>query len=312
MRLRNVQFSRVWCSSGARGFFGDGYWYHKWLKLIGLDYGNSTFVAKTTTFAPRKGNMPLKEDKVSPKDFLPACIKVKPVKGLVLNSVGLSGPGAVQLLCKNKWQNWKQPFLISFMSVEATAPDRVRELIAFADLLRQVVSNFQAPVGLEINFSCPNAGVSHSDLADEVWESLGAASIIGIPLVPNFGPDVDAGTLLKVASHPKCDAVSIANTLKWGSLPDKVDWETLWGQGTSPLKHLGGGGMSGYPLLPLVRSLVSSVRREGMMKPIVAGGGVMSKADAFSLLQAGADAVKLGTIGMLRPWRVKGIVRALT
>ena len=89
MILQGIDFGPVWCASGARGWFGEGYWFHK--LIPGLDFSNSTFVSKTTTLNARKGNMLLNE-RGEAKERFPKCVVVNLRKGIVLNSVGLSGP----------------------------------------------------------------------------------------------------------------------------------------------------------------------------------------------------------------------------
>ena len=48
-----------------------------------------------------------------------------------------------------------------------------------------------------------------------------------------------------------------------------------------------------------------------MKTPIVGGGGILSVRDAFDMLDAGANAIELGSVSILRPWRVAGIIRAV-
>lgn len=153
--LQGIDFGPVWCASGARGWFGEGYWFHKWVP--GLDWTGSTFVAKTTTLEPRKGNMPLKSD-WTPRGLIPRGIVVWPVAGAALNAVGLSGPGAEALFETGRWQAWPDPFFLSFMAVGETREDRVVEAREFAKLLRCHLDHFHAPVGLQVNLSCVSAG----------------------------------------------------------------------------------------------------------------------------------------------------------
>jgi dihydroorotate dehydrogenase len=308
MRLRGIEFGNVFCSSGALGFFGDGYWYHTVGRPFGLNYDGATFVSKTTTLNARLGNMPLQKDQITPRQFLPDCIKVKLLDGVVLNSVGLSGPGAEWLFCSRKWQEREDPFFISFMSIEKTPIERMAELKAFVEIFEKYLHGFHAPVGLEINFSCPNVGIDPAELVEEVKESLITAAHLRIPLIPNFGPDIDVNSTLEISKHPFCDAISVANSLKYGKLPDHVNWKKLWGE-RSPLEHLGGGGLSGKPLFPIIHDWLKAALRLEIKKPLIMGGGILNKEDAYFLLRLGAKAVKLGTVGMLRPWRVQGIIK---
>ena len=87
MILRGIQFGRVWGASGVQSFFGEGYWFHRPWKLLGFfhDLDESvTFVAKTTTFHAREGNMPL-DGRFRPRELFPRCIVLKPWQGVVLN-----------------------------------------------------------------------------------------------------------------------------------------------------------------------------------------------------------------------------------
>jgi dihydroorotate dehydrogenase (NAD+) catalytic subunit len=79
----------------------------------------------------------------------------------------------------------------------------------------------------------------------------------------------------------------------------------------SPLARFGGGGLSGAPIFPLVRDWVEAAARRQFPVPIVAGGGIMAADDAVALLRAGAAAVELGSVAIVRPWRVAGIIRAV-
>ena len=47
MNQRVADFGPVWGASGVQGFFGEGYWFHRWVP--GLSFDGCTFVAKTTT-----------------------------------------------------------------------------------------------------------------------------------------------------------------------------------------------------------------------------------------------------------------------
>lgn len=149
--LQGIDFGPVQCASGARGWFGEGYWYHKYVP--GLNWKGSTFVAKTTTLRAREGNMPLNA-RGGAKEWLPKCVVVKMREGVVLNSVGLSGPGAAALFEMEKWQQIKEPFFLSFMSVADTQERRYNEACGFVEQLLIHECGFSAPFGIQINFSC--------------------------------------------------------------------------------------------------------------------------------------------------------------
>ena len=309
MRLRGIPFGNVLSASGVQGFFGEGYWFHPYLKPFGLDFSNFTFVAKTTTLTARPGNLPLRDD-FTPRELLPKCIYVKPWQGVALNALGLSGPGFPALLQTGRWQARQKPFFISFMSVDQTAHGRLNELKDFVELFGRYLPQFNAPVGLQINYSCPNVGLHPDALVNEVGEGLLIASRLGVPLMPKFNVMLPPRIAKEIGEQPECDALCISNTILYGQILSALEWEKMFGP-VSPLKQYGGGGLSGKPLLPLLIKWLTQIRGIGFTKPINAGGGILSLDDAQHVLDTGADSIFLGSIAFLRPWRVRKIGRVL-
>ncbi len=312
MLVRGIDFGHVLNSSGARGFFGEGYWFHR--LFPGLDYSGSAFVAKTTTLEARVGNMPLRGDNYSPREYSPKCIVVKPFKGVVLNSVGLSGPGIRPLL--DRWSTYRgfpdtdrRGHMISVMSVLPDAVDRAVEMREIAAAIRG--SSLPGNVGVQLNVSCPNVGLDPSVLVRDAGGQLEELRGLGRPLFLKVNVLFPVDSVLELASLPFLDGVIVSNTVPWGKLPDRIDWRGLFGRDDSPLSHIGGGGLSGKPLLPLVEEWVRSARKAGLHRwlKIVGGGGVLSVRDAMRLVEAGVDAVELGSVSILRPWRVSSIIR---
>lgn len=312
-------FGPVWDQAGVRGFRGEGYWFHHALRPLGLDLRDSTFVAKTTTLRPREGNMPLRPD-WAPKTRFPSCVVVKPWSGVVLNAVGLSGPGAMELFRAADWEQRAAPFMLSFMAVEKTAQERINECIGFAQMMGNwlenrgtvLVGHLRHRIGLQLNLSCPNAGQAPRDPTDffkEANAQISALSGLGVPIFPKFSVTTSPEVAAAISDHYGCHGVVISNTIPWGMLPDAVDWKGLFGSDASPLAHLGGGGLSGAPLLKLVRRWIIEARQKGMSKSIAAGGGILRPKDVDVLADAGANAVCVGAAAILRPWRVRSIVR---
>lgn len=304
MKLRDVQFSPVWNASGARGFFGEGYWFHKWLRPFGLNYEGTTFVAKTTTLDRRDGNMPL-DERYRPTDLMPSCIKVQFFKGVALNSVGLSGPGMDALLPIWAGLSPDKPWFLSIMSVGTSAEARVQEIKSMVTRLKL----YPVAKALQVNLSCPNVGLDPELLVAEASHYLDETQKLEIPTVVKVNVTFPVSAAKEVLQHPACDGLVVSNTIPWGKLSDRIDWKGLWGSETSPLAHLGGGGLSGKPLLPLVRTWILLARQAGITKPLIGGGGVLSKNDAEGIFNAGANAIELGSIAFLRPWRVASVIR---
>ena len=304
---------RVTGASGVTNFFGDGWWYHLYLRFIGLLFWGMTFTAKTTTLLPRKGNMPLGPDGITPTERFPKCVHITPKMwwhGIVLNAVGLSGPGAQKLFDRGLWQEMRGPIILSFMSVAGTKEERLAELREFVRILRHERIHFKAKeIVLQINYSCPNTGHKLVELAGEVAEGLDCIwqAGAGVLAMLKFNVGMPVEKAFAISNHPACAGICISNTIPFGTILPQEWWEKHFGTddaSKSPLAEFGGGGLSGKPLLPLVEQWVRDARKAGVKCHINAGGGILGPIGAARLFIAGADSVFLGSIAMLRPWMV--------
>ncbi|MES2060190.1 MAG: hypothetical protein V4438_04130 [Patescibacteria group bacterium] len=308
-------FGRVWGASGVQNFDKSGWWYHQFLRFIGLVFWGVTFVSKTTTLRPRldpskrEGNMPLKDDGITPKEKFPKCIHITFwmwIRGMVLNAVGLSGPGAKALLEKGIWHKMKGPIVLSFMSVAQKREERLEELRQFLRMLRLELPKFNAKkIALQINYSCPNTGHDLKELAGEVCEGLDMAWDLRIPIMPKFNVQMPIEDAFNISHHSGCAGICISNTIPFGKVLPPAWWEKYFGTADpakSPLAEFGGGGLSGKPLRSLVEKWVRDARSYGISCHINAGGGVLGPIGAIRLFLAGADSIFLGSIAMLRPW----------
>lgn len=275
------------------------------------------FVTKTTVFDGRHGNLKLKSD-FTPRGLLPSCIKIYPFLGAMLNAVNLSGPSLRVLMETGKWQKIKDTFGISFMPVGETLEEMLRETRSFAEELQSRLDNheFQASIWVQFNLSCPNTEHQTDDLAEwaekllRIFWVLKEKYSIVIDLKINIFMPID--TIKYIWDNQLCDMITVSNTVKWGS--PGVNWKRLfwwrfWCGWRSPLKRLGGGGLSGAPLFRPVLKRVSEIRRAIIDIPIRFGGGVMSKENVQLIKNAGGNCMEFATVISLRPWRVKGIIR---
>ena len=360
--IKEIDFGPIWDASGVRGFFGEGYWFHKpFIKLGFLSFDGLTFVAKTTTLYFRKGNMPLRfmrglrlnadgkladgqsivistPQDVMPQQWLPDCVYCDAKSEIAVNAVGLSGPGAGPLLDAGFWQERTKSFWLSFMSVAPTATERFAELMAFVDTLdtflhglrfemRTVktpqspgmgsisqVKKFQAPFGLQINFSCPNVGLNPAELVDEIHQALTYASQLRIPLAPKINLLTPPEVAKEICEHDNCDALCVSNTIPW-----KNAWPTLQaemeraGLKKSPLEKYGGGGISGACLRTHLCFWLRDARKAGITKHINAGGGI-TRAEHVDEFKDLADSISIGSVGMFackrfQPGRVQEIIK---
>jgi len=305
MRLRGIEFGHVLDASGARGWFGEGHSFHRFIPF-GLHFDGSTFVAKTTTLEARRGNAILRSDGLTPRVVGQRCVAVNWRKGIVLNAFGLPGPGFRALLDTGSWQQRRSPFFLSFMAIKESPEESLSEVRTFVEILKETLPSFSAPIGLQVNFSCPN--VRHLEHVEIFRKHLDIYQSLGIPIMPKISATLSIDAALAIEEHPACDAICVSNSIPWGELPDRIDWRKLFGN-ESPLKEFGGGGLSGAPLLPIVAAWVREARAAGFRKPINAGGGILGIKDVEVLLNAGATSVFVGSIAMLRGWRLHRTIR---
>ncbi len=307
-------------ASGALGFFGEGYWYHRIYGFIFPSFKKTLkslkFVAKTTTWEARTGNLPLKDD-YTPKELLPRCIKAYPLRGYMLNAVNLSGPGFKELLATGKWQALERmAFGISFMPVGNTPAEMIEETKKFREeLIRAMVQRcFHSSIWIQINISCPNTKQDHQILDSHVVEILELLQIFRIEL--NMVIDLKINLLMpdevieELWRKKLCDLITISNTIKYGTIGLGIPWNRLfWWRKNSPLARLGGGGLSGKPLFEGVCCKIMQIRKAGISIPIKASGGIFSVKDVQTIKACGADAIEFATVISLRPWRVAKMVK---
>lgn len=276
----------VYNAAGARGFYGEGYPFHKYLKPFGLDYTGSGFITKTITLNQIKGNLK--------SVWFPDCIKIYPIKQCVLNAVGLTNPGIISF-CVNAGSIQQN----SILSVAATFPkNQLNELRLLFDFLKNYnVANLAA---IECNVSCPNTNNSETENVKSILD------LCPLPTYLKINVNFPKEQLLEIQHHDKLAGITVSNSLPWGD--SKINWNSLFGGVVSPLRHLGGGGLSGRPLFPLMLEYISELRQLGFEKEIMAGGGILTESDISNVLAVGADKVQLGSISLLRPWRIKRLI----
>jgi dihydroorotate dehydrogenase (NAD+) catalytic subunit len=295
MIIKGINFGNIFNASGARGFYGEGYPFHKLLKLSGLNFNGITFVSKTATLEPHKGNM---NNKIFPK-----CIKVNFSKGIILNAVGLSNPGAIDVISSCMPIN--KPYMLSYMPV---SNKQISETTNYAKI---ICASGIKNCGIQLNISCPNTNNNHNEILKNAHNLINCFNIIDNPLFIKLNALTPIEVALEISENKRCDGLICSNTIPWSQLPEWINWNKLFGTNVSPLTEFGGGGLSGAPLLPIVVDWIIRARAAGITKPIIGGGGILSKDNALEIMYAGANAIELGSIFILRPWRVKEVVKCV-
>lgn len=318
MKLRGINFGACLDAAGARGFFGEGYWFHHlWFVRRWFSFNRSVRVTKTTTLYKQPGNM-LLVNNIHQVDRFPTCIWMNWLRGIALNAIGLSGPGA-KYLFEHGLLAQTTPFMISFMSVAKNKEERLDEFHRFVDMLKQHIASspHKLYLGLQINISCPNTGLDPGKLVSEALTMLDIAQSLYLPVGVKINLLAPIEVVREIASHSACDFICCTNTIPFGtrdlgSLMATIDWDSLVGP-QSPLARFGGGGLSGKTLLPLVAEWVGLIRASGIDIPLNVGGGILKPEDVDTLVEAGlrpkVDSIFIGSVAFLRPWRINAIIR---
>lgn len=313
-RIHNIDFGPVWVMSGLLNFYGQGWPYHKILKILGINFKKTTLVTKTITLLPREGNMPLKKN-LMPVEIIPKSVYLNFLRGYALNAVSLSGPGAEAIVTSPILHEKTEPFQLSFMSVADSEEDRLQEFSEFIKILLRELRKFKAPIGLQLNVTCPNTEHDSPELK-EILKMLDMSEPLvkkGVAIVLKVSVETPARNILALAKHQNFHALCTSNTVNFGSFPDKINWKKLFPKGSPLLKRnmniAKPGGLSGAPLLPLVLEQIRLLRQGGFTKHINGGGGILHKKDIEKLFEAGADSVSIGSIAFLNPLAIPGIIK---
>ncbi|MDR3365128.1 MAG: dihydroorotate dehydrogenase [Clostridiales Family XIII bacterium] len=150
---------------------------------------------------------------------------------------------------------------------------------------------------LELNISCPN--VKDSGIAFGTDPKTAAGLVAGVkkasggkPVIVKLTPNVtDITEIARAVVDAGADGLSLINTLKGM----RIDLRTK-----QPVLKAGGGGLSGPAIHPVAVRMVYETRR-AVSVPIIGMGGVMTGADAYELMLAGAVAVAVGTAALIDP-----------
>ena len=215
--------------------------------------------------------------------------RVHPLPAGMINAVGLQGPGVEQ------WISHDLPALeAAGATVVASIWGRsVDDYARAAEMLIPVASRIAA---LEVNLSCPNLEGRGGIIAHDVEVSsavIAACRVAGLPMWAKLSPNTDR--IVDVASAvvaAGADALTLINTV----VGMAIDVETA-----RPVLGNGGGGVSGRAIHAVALRTVHDVRKELRDVPIVGVGGISTGVEAIAMMQAGANAVQVGTASFLRP-----------
>jgi dihydroorotate dehydrogenase (NAD+) catalytic subunit len=233
-------------------------------------------VVKSLSAEPWPGNPPL---------------RVHEVRGGMINSVGLQGPGV------QAWLEHDLPGLVA-TGARVVASIWGRSVDDYEQAARLLVDAPPEVVAVEVNLSCPNTEArrdlfAHSETATA--EVLDATAVCGRPRWAKLSPNVtDLPAIAAAARDAGAEAVTLVNTV----MGMAIDPETgAFRLGSGPR----GGGISGAAVHPVAVRAVFDVHAALPELPIVGVGGVSTGGDAAELLLAGASAVQVGTATFADP-----------
>ncbi len=205
----------------------------------------------------------------------------------ILNSVGLQNPGAEAFLEK------ELPWLRQFDTklIANLCGSTMEDYEKVAEILGDSVDMF------ELNISCPNVkegGMAFGTDAKMIEEiTTRVKAVAKVPLIVKLSPNVtDIAEMARGAEAGGADAISLINTL-FGM---RIDVRSR-----RPILHQNMGGLSGPAVKPVAVRMVYQVR-QAVKLPIIGMGGITTGEDAIEFMLAGANAVAVGTAGIVDPY----------
>lgn len=259
------------------GTFGFGREYSEYFDLSEL----GAVCLKALSAKPRSGN--------------PSPRIAETTKG-VLNSVGLQNPGAEAFIEKElpRLRKYDTKLIANLCGAS------VEDYTEVAQILDDKVDMF------ELNISCPNvkeggmAFGTNPKMVEEITQKVKAVS--KVPLIVKLSPNVTYITeIARAAEAGGADAVSLINTL----LGMKIDINTR-----RPILHNNMGGLSGPAVKPVAVRMVYQVRK-AIKLPIIGMGGITSAEDAIEFMLAGANAIAVGTAGLVDPYAWVKVIKGI-
>ncbi len=223
--------------------------------------------------------------------------RVAPIRGGLLNAIGLENPGIEAVLRGPAKELAARGARIVINVIGHSVEEFETVAIASAES-----SDVRA---LELNVSCPNIpdGLRYGTDPKAVYDLVRRVrKRVALPLWVKLPPaPPDRPTLARAAEEAGADALSLVNTLPGLSLSS---------QGRPRLGQ-GAGGLSGAALKPVALLAVAECA-QAVDIDVIGMGGIATVRDAEEFLSAGAKAIAVGTALFKNPLAAVEIARALT
>ncbi|GEN86564.1 dihydroorotate dehydrogenase [Oceanobacillus sp. FSL W8-0428] len=216
----------------------------------------------------------------------------------MLNAIGLQNPGVERIIAN------EVPRLAEYdTSIIANVAGSSLEEYIFVARAFNETNDVNA---LELNISCPNVkegGIQFGtdpDMAKKVTAAVKEAS--NLPVYVKLSPNVtNIAEMAKAVEEAGADGLSMINTLTGMKLHLPTG---------KPLIANQTGGLSGPAIKPIAIRMIYEVRQQVSI-PIIGMGGISTAEDVLEFLQAGADAVAVGTANFQNPFACVDIIDAL-
>lgn len=238
-------------------------------------------VTKTVTLEPRTGNPPP---------------RLHETPAGLLNSIGLQNVGAERFAAQilPGLGRLGPPVIVS---IGGHCPDDYLRCIEMVD--------GDAVAAFELNFSCPNvsSGMELSRSPQEAGKLVTRVrQLTDKPFFAKLSPNVtDIVPVGRACCDAGVDALVAVNTF----LGMAIDIET-----EQPVFKRNVGGLSGPAIRPLALYRVWQLA-QGVTKPVIGAGGIVTAADGMAFFLAGATAVQIGTANFRDPARGAHVVAGL-
>ncbi|MFD1387999.1 dihydroorotate dehydrogenase [Oceanobacillus oncorhynchi subsp. oncorhynchi] len=216
----------------------------------------------------------------------------------MLNAIGLQNPGVERIIAN------EVPRLAAYDTsiIANVAGSSLEEYVFVASAFNQTKDVH----ALELNISCPNVkegGIqfgTNPEMAKRVTSAVKEAS--NLPVYVKLSPNVtNIVEMAKAVEEAGADGLSMINTLTGMKLHLPTG---------KPLIANQTGGLSGPAIKPIAIRMIYEVRQQVSI-PIIGMGGISTAEDVLEFLQAGADAVAVGTANFQNPFACVDIIDAL-
>ncbi|MFA6774830.1 MAG: dihydroorotate dehydrogenase [Sphaerochaetaceae bacterium] len=266
--------------------------------VSGVVTTNEEMIRFFDTEVPAVDIITTKSFQVVPNPGNPEPVICETERGCFGNSVGLKNIGMEAAV--EEMRRLRPMRALLNISLSASNPEDfitlVNAFIPYADML-------------ELNFSCPHAargygasiGCDAGIAATYVRRIREAFPSLSVPLFVKLTPNVaDIGAIAKSVVAAGADGITAINTVGPIVHIDPDSGESIL------INQVGGkGGKSGRWVFSTAVSSIRSIRKAvGPDVPIIGMGGVSTGEDAALLVEAGANAIGIGSaLGMVAQWK---------